>query len=267
MTFHIWILGLQNNYRGKKLEIQLNAQCLKFSNYWGYDGRIQNVFTKIENFDSSFSNFVHGRSLLATEVAASLGHIGIYEEVHNSNNDWGLILEDDAQIQDGLAGFLNNLRTSSKPTVISLNSGAGFKFKKKFKYYRDTRVCTPEVIQLLELPSLAHGYLVNQKAVSMMNFVDMRNLISVPDWPYVWPNSFQYYITRTNYVEVDSTNSTTLIGERFDLPASPPSYWMPSIKRLVVALKFGVGFKLAFYREVWIKILRVVYRIFHLITG
>ena len=101
----------------------------------------------------------------------------------------------------------------------------------------------------------------------MMDFEKMKNLISVADWPYIWPSSFEYYMTKINYVSVGDKNSTSLIGDRESLPSTSPSYWMPSINRLMTAHKFGISFKQAFYREVWIKILRFCYRMLNLVRG
>lgn len=267
MSCHVWILGLRDFYRGQKLEEQLKFQNLDFSNFWGFNGNKDLNLIKDNNINQKFPGFIYGRDLLPTEVAASLGHIAIYQELLNSPNEWALILEDDAQIAPKLMEFISKLIDYKKPAVITLNSGAGFRFYKLSIIPRGLHKKIVEISRLLELPSLAHGYLVNKQAVLMMDFGKMKNLISVADWPYIWPSSFEYYMTKINYVSVGDKNSTSLIGDRESLASASPSYWMPSINRLMTAHKFGISFKQAFYREVWIKILRFCYRMLNLVRG
>lgn len=260
-------MGLQNHYRGKKLEIQLNAQHLKFSNYWGYDGNRMNINDQISNHELNFPNFLYGRKLLTTEIACSLGHISIYKELLKSNFDWALILEDDAQIHPKLSYFLENLIEYKEPTLINLDFGEGLIFKKRTFLHKGLRISNHEIVRLLELPTRCHGYLINHKAVEMIDFKESKRLITVPDWPYVWPVSFQYYMAKEGLVFADDSNSGTLIGDRKGLVSNSPSYWLPSIKRSIIAYKFGVNLQLAFYREFLIKILRIYYRLIQLIKN
>ena len=247
--FHIWILGLKDGYRGNNLEIELKAQKLKFSIFWGINGSKRKEINQIPNYTSNFSNFLYGRDMLSTEVATSLGHIGIYGEFLKSNYEWALILEDDVRIDSGLSYFLECLTKYKEPAVISLSSGEGFKFKKHTFLHERFKVKNHEILRLLELPSLAHGYLINRRAVEMIDLKESKRLISVADWPYLWPKSFQYYMAKVSLVEEDDSNFGTLIGDRKSLAANPPSFWLPSIRRSITAYKFGVNLQLAFYNS------------------
>jgi GR25 family glycosyltransferase involved in LPS biosynthesis len=267
VKFRIWILGLKSHYRGSTLELALNTQKLEFSNFWGFDAKELYGSNKIGYHDINFANFLYGRNLLTTEIAASLGHIGIYKEFLKSKHSWALILEDDAIINFELSNLLVNLEDYNKPVVINLSHGEGFRFKKQALVGRNFKTKNYEVVRLLELPTLAHGYLINRKAVEMIDFKLAQKLITVPDWPYIWPKSFQYYVTRVSLVSADNANTESLIGDRTGLPSTPPSFWLPSIRRSIIAYKFGVNLQLAFYREFVIKILRIYYRLIQLIKS
>lgn len=260
MSLHIWILGVREHYRGLELEAQLKSSGIDFSNYWGVDANGGFDLEELGSPDFRFAEFAIGRPLTDGEIACAIGHLGIYQEFLHSNFEWALIFEDDAQIIDLKSFFDLNLTHINEPIVISLHDGPGFRFKRPSKIAITLSRKFVRMQKLLELPSCAHGYLINRKAVEMINFTAARKLLTVADWPYIFSYKYKLFSTVIPLVTIkDSTKS--LIGDRTNFQSQGINFWKPSYRRARIASEFGIDLKLAIYREVIIKVGRVYHRV------
>jgi len=256
MSHHIWILGVKNKYRGNELERQLASSGLAFSNYWGTDaGAVVENPALAEN-KNNFAKFALGRSLTPGEKACAQGHLAIYEEFLQTNHEWALIFEDDARLMDKLDFLKGSLPVFKESVVVAIHDGPGFRFTRHDKSVKLVIDQFVPVQRLLELPSCAHGYLINRKAIESLNLKKARELLTVADWPYVFSHKYLLYASVKPLVTI-SNNSNSLIGERGDPAAQEVKFWIPSLTRVVIAVKLGIDFKLAIYREIVLKIKRV----------
>lgn len=261
MSAHVWILGQKTNYRGENLERQLKFYNILYSNFWTHS-EDKTYLKQLSIKELNFQTFQYGRQLLENEISCSLGHIGIYETFLRTNYDWALILEDDAVVNLGLNVFLDNLKQHTEPVVIHLDSSVpGSYVNETSSFFSKFGISGFKIKKLLELPPGAYGYVINHRAVELMNFAASKRLLSVADFPYLWPPPFKYYVVDSALVCTDDA-PPSLIGERIPSLEKPP-YFRPSVKRTLSAINFGVPYQLSLYREFFIKLLRIYLRLKH----
>ena len=259
MSSHVWILGVKNRYRGLELERQLARNKITFTNFWGEDAEAIVTNPALAKYEKKFVNFALGRPLTPGEEACARGHLAIFEEFLNTNHEWALILEDDARLIDNLDFLREGLPYFQESVLIAIHDGPGYRFTKPDTHLKRVIDQFIPVQRLLELPSCANGYLFNRNAVGALNLVKARELLTVADWPYVF--SYKYFL----YASVEplittAENNNSLIGERGNLQTKHISFWVPRPSRVIIALKYGIDFKLALYREIVLKIKRVYHK-------
>jgi hypothetical protein len=263
MNVGIWILGIKHNYRGSELESQLGESLFDFKNLWGIDVIKENLeeTTEYKKINLDFTKVLLGRNMSAGEIACAIGHLRIYQEFKESNLEWALILEDDARVVKKLDFLKSGLPKVEVPLIIGIHDGSGMRVKVREGKETKTLVSDILVTRLLELPSCNYGYLMNRRLVEQIDFEDSLKYMSTQDWPYIWPNDFQYFVSNEVFVTTIDQNLNSLIGSR---PASlirSNSYFLPNLIRFMRILKFGVPFKIALYKEFILKFRRIIGRI------
>jgi hypothetical protein len=263
MNVGIWILGIKHNYRGSELESQLDESLFEFKNLWGVDVVNENLkdASEYKKINLDFANVLLRRNMSPGEIACAIGHLRIYQEFKETNFEWALILEDDARIIKKLDFLKSGLPRVKVPMIIGIHDGSGKRVKVRECKETNTLVSNVLITRVLELPFGNYGYLMNKRLVESIHFEDSLKFMSTQDWPYIWPNNFQYFVSNEVFVTTIDTNLNSLIGSR---PASlirSNSYFLPNLIRFIKILRFGVPFKIALYKEFILKFRRIIGRI------
>lgn len=263
MNVGIWILGVKRNYRGSELESQLVESSFEFKNLWGIDVVNENLEDTAEykKVNLDFARVLLGRKMSPGEIACAIGHLRIYQEFKDTNLEWALILEDDARIVKKLDFLKSGLPKLQAPLIIGIHDGSGMRVK--IKECRETKnlACNVSVTRLLELPSCNYGYLMNRRLVEQIDFEHSLKFMSTQDWPYIWPNKFQYFVSNEVFVTTIDQSVYSLIGSRSKSSIRSNSYFLPNLYRFIKILRFGVPFKIVLYKEFILKFRRIIGKI------
>ena len=120
MYIKFYILGIQDNFRGKQLYSLLESSGKNVEIFWGIDGR--NFVFPSEFLDDKKSQFLYGRILSQPEIACTIGHKLIARRAFLDSVDLAVILEDDVEINnlDILHNRLKSLQNMKNPSIFFL---------------------------------------------------------------------------------------------------------------------------------------------------
>jgi len=151
--------------------------------------------------DFQFSDGVNGLTveiprhpesrITSPEAACSLGHLRIYEELIESNQEWGLIFEDDVTLSHDFGECFKEIEKeifpicNRKSTIILLGMQKGLRShhyfvgkvigrigeRKIFKSYRSTQFLFG-----------TFGYLINRSAARKILFLNQDLIYKADDW-------------------------------------------------------------------------------------
>lgn len=140
----------------------------------------------------------YGRNIGATEIACAMSHCKAYQHILNSNQDGGIILEDDAIISDKFESFINWLTAvDSAPNGIWLLGGGEYLEKNVEKNYFDFAICSREpsisdpkwgalfrIDHCFNHLARACGYFVDQKTAATLANENQPPIALADDWPF-----------------------------------------------------------------------------------
>lgn len=114
----IFIISLKKDIeRRKKITHDLSMHNLSWTMVDAIEGKdLQPSYLNSLNYD-------YNKPSCSNEVACSLSHQMIYQKITNSDNEWAIILEDDAIIDNKLSMLINGL-----------NHGEAYNLKKDYIY-------------------------------------------------------------------------------------------------------------------------------------
>ena len=249
--FSTYVLGIESNFRGENLINELIRYKISPNVVWGPDVSEDDSTIKA-NTNQKFANFAIGRNIKPQEVACCLGHIRMYEKFFENDDEWGLFLEDDAILKLDPTPIFESLPTTNREIQIFIHDGPGTNLR-----YRKNLVTTGNIfLRRLDPQYGAYGYILNRAAVSSILNSQIKSLINTPDWPYFWPRDIHFYVSSEVYVSHPKDMRLSIIGERINKKPTLKSR-VPKWSRVVEGQKYSSDFKVIFYREVTVKIIRI----------
>lgn len=202
-----YIVYRQDNDRSRKLRQQLTNEGIEYQMIQSLSVEINIEKLKELHRGEAFYNDLLGRNLVLGEVAASYGHQKAVETFLRSDEQWGLILEDDARLE------LKNLPLSELITdegnrqARLINIGGGTRIYPS--PFQRSKVLTDTLVPTL----LAHSYIINKKAATIyyQNF-QRYGITSSPDWPYPHPPKIRFSCSRIAFFTQSDDDVVRNIG-------------------------------------------------------
>lgn len=254
----VYVLGVRSNFRGESLVNALNSFGINSNIIWGPS--IDTDYSNISSFvNQDFCRFTIRRQIKLTEVACTLGHLRMYQEFQNSQDEWGFFLEDDAILVKDISKILESLQYSSFPVQIFAHDGPGTDLR--IRDFRNRKFAIANDLDRYLDPSYgAYGYFLNRAAINQILDGRTKDLINTPDWPYMWPTAIRFYKTADIYVSHPNDATISIIGERLN---SRNSLWyqIPNFARLIQGKLLGLPLRHLIHKEIFLKFHRVILQI------
>jgi hypothetical protein len=212
-----YIIGLENRYRGQQLEAELAGHGISVIRVNGVEGTF-NGRSVLSYVDQNAAKVFMGRKLTVGEAGAALAHLEAYRTLLATEDEWGLVLEDDARLIDEpcevLAGF-NGPRTGAQIVLLYgravVASDVVTWSRAQFTGY-----------QLASLPVSAVAYVINRAGAELL-LRSSTPLVSPADWPRrgAYAIDFSCAYPFVFAPRNDDETSASAVGERTD-PARRP---------------------------------------------
>lgn len=160
--------------------VQFNSDFFQVSRGWAIFVSNKD-FIGMKKHDNRLARMILGRDLTQGEVGVALAHQGIYKDHLSRPDEWVLIMEDDAivdeertinQIRDATIALQAKKKTAGKAAIILL----GYYSKSTLipsKSHLLTKQCT--------IPTGTFGYLINRAASERLWHKQRINFLA--DWP------------------------------------------------------------------------------------
>jgi len=226
-SFSVQIISTANIIRSKNLESKLNELGLSFQISPG-------VVPKELDFQggllhSAFlSKLILQRNLRIGEVGCALAHRNAITNFLNSDNKFGLIFEDDAEV---IAEFnfdiIVNLLDADVPIIIVFGWIPGSAISSNPQI-----LLSEEPIELMTPPLCAFAYAINRPAAKLLTG-SHETLIDVADWPIHILNKMRFYSTTSPWIDTKHGIEFSTIGERSHPTPNTPLSVLVSRIRLV----------------------------------
>jgi len=194
----VFIIGTSNNFRGQKLLIDISEMNFYVKRIEGIDA------TKITNEQLfSFSNLdmalpILKRNMSRGEACCAKAHLDAYTNFIESNNNWALILEDDAILNPkyDIRELLLLVNKLQSPSIVQLSPRTGYEsFSKLFKFEILGKDSSNIGITKKLLPTHnADAYFINRSAAHLAITESAKSKIHyTADWPYIWDYKINFW--------------------------------------------------------------------------
>jgi hypothetical protein len=210
----IYILGLENGFRGSKLRSLMESHSNNVQIVWGKDGRTEHrKFTKVELV---LQRILNGRHISLGEYFCAKGHDAIYQNFLESDSDWALVLEEDVTAMVAFEEILTLATISEKPTIIHLggfnqvlNSSPHETFWIRNLFtVPSARGQDHIVAQVMGNIFGAYAYLINRSAATIAIHGNRRiHNLQLADWPSTWRSKVSFFLTKEGFFTVDLERS------------------------------------------------------------
>ena len=176
-----YIINLERSIeRRSYMENQLiRFPFLQYEFISAVDGRVLSRSERSNKFDEEKFKYVYRRAVQPGEIGCTLSHQKCYRYLEEKNDNYALILEDDAILKDNIEGILeeiiNLLECDQSPRIILLSG---------WYYYTKKR----RLIDRYFLADIYDGYgtyayVVNRKAAKLL--LEDKPFITADDWAYI----------------------------------------------------------------------------------
>ena len=228
--FFVQIISTENIVRSKNLESKLTELGLKFQISPGvrpnendfHDGLLHSAF---------LSNLIGLRKMQIGEVGCALAHRNAIRNFLNSDQKFGFIFEDDAEvIADFDFDLIMKLLDSNLPIIIALGWIPGFAIAKSPQVHLND-----DLIELVTSPTCAFAYAINRPAAKFIVSTHER-IIDFADWPIYMLNKVNFYTTNAPWVTANHDPKFSTIGERSTPFSGSPMSVLVSQIRLAISL-------------------------------
>ena len=222
MKLQIYIRGIEASFRGMHLLQKIKDDGYSCNIMWGEDARDRP--TRLNFILRNLSKVVNKREISVGEYCCAIGHQRILKSFLDSEQNWGLILEEDANIIDDISTIEALTKDKSGPTIVHL---AGIdqilrSASKETFWLRDAHaemVENEEVVLFRVVGNVfgAFGFLINREAAEIA--VSGNNRLRFPqlaDWPSTWRYKINFFITDKAFISVE-TNESELVKDRSKL--------------------------------------------------
>lgn len=204
--FLIQVITLNYRIRSSNLLKNLQEQSL---NYFLTPGVIPEPIDFAQGkFHSKFlSQLVCQRSLTKGDIGCALAHHETAKNLLNSNCEFGIVFEDDAEIITKFdLNVLSAQLNSKKPVIISLGWIPGFAVGQKSETYK-------EIVRLITPATCTFAYALNRSAAEILINKD-KKLYDLPDWPIHTFGVISYFAVAQRWVMASTDPADSTIGER-----------------------------------------------------
>ena len=229
--FLVQIISTKGAIRSKNLESKLTELGLRF--------RISPGVVPNENdFQAGFlhsaflSNLLCQRNVSIGEVGCAVAHRNAINNFIKSDQRFGIIFEDDAEIiADFNFDMIMELLDSNLPIIIVLGWIPGFAVAKNPQVFLNE-----EPIELITSPTCSFAYAINRSAAKLM-INNHKKIIDLADWPIHALNKIKFYSVRSHspWVTANQDPKFSVIGERSISSSKSPIGVLISRIRLVAS--------------------------------
>ena len=263
MKFETYVLGMRTNFRGDTLVENLKAFGIQYEIVWGPETQVDSELISSRT-NQEYCNFTINRKIKSQEVACCLGHLRMYRKFIESQTEWGFFLEDDALLMQDPSMMIQDLPITSQPLHIFIHDGPGTDLK-LWRWSR-TDLLKLSLERKLDPQYGAYGYLLNRAAIRAILESKIDTYINTPDWPYLWPKKIHFYHSKNAFISHPSDTSMSIIGERLNETLRFVSL-IPNPKRVMKGKQLGISLDFMFYKEIYLKSLRIVLQVFKRISS
>ena len=258
MKFQTYLLGVRTSFRGEALVEDLKKLGIQPEIVWGPETQIDSELIS-NHTNQEYCNFTINRNIKKQEVACCLGHLRMYRIFSESETEWGFFLEDDAILVLDPSTLIRELPITNQPLHIFVHDGPGT----DLKLWRrsSAELSQLKLVRKLDHQYGAYGYLLNRAAIREILAAKIDTYINTPDWPYLWPKKIHFYHSKTNYISHPSDTSMSIIGERLN-DASRFVSLIPNPKRVIKGKQLGINLGFMFYKEIYLKSVRIILQVF-----
>lgn len=189
-----YVLGLPDSFRGAGLLDALRELGFDAMLVPGIDGRQLSDAEFASLYDPVGARAVCGRELGRGEVACTLGHLRMFEQMLADGNDWAICFEDDAQLSRDVLDVIPALAKLPAGSIVTLrhDEAGGL-------------VCWPNpavegvIRRLIATPMGASAYFIDATAAQTAVAASHgRSVDSAPDWPPHWSTKVRWWVTTKN---------------------------------------------------------------------
>ena len=218
MGMKVFVLGIEQSFRGDALVSHLGQKGLETEISYGVDGRTLTHSQLSSMYSSKRAIRIMERELTPMEVGCALGHRIIYEKFLKTDAEWALVLEEDSFPTSDFNLDQISLRKLDKPQIVNLQGIARIlrQYEKFPHLIYDASDLSDNNMNFTTYSVKgnmqgAFAYLINRSAAQIA--VASYNLIdSVADWPYAWRNKVQFSITEKSQFGVNLDGSLIASG-------------------------------------------------------
>lgn len=184
-----FILGVPDHFRGVELLARLADIGLEPHHIPAVDGRALSPDGLSKIYDAASARYIE-RELTPAEAACAFGHLTMMRAFLKAGGEWGLFLEDDAQLLGDLAPLVGLLEQRlPSPTVVHLECGSS----PSACGVRLAENAGTRIVAIDSAPLRTVGYLANRATarLAVEAYADHR-VDSVADWPVRWRYDVQF---------------------------------------------------------------------------
>jgi hypothetical protein len=192
---------------------------------------LENDFSTEKLHSELLSRHICQRNLIIGEVGCSLAHEKAIKKFLMSDQEFGLIFEDDAEVIDDFNfDMIESVLDTRSPIIMVLGWIPGFAISKDPQISSDD-----EPIELATSPTCAFAYGINRPAAELM-IGGHEKIIDAPDWPIYTLNKVRWYSTHSPWVFANNDSQFSTIGVRSFANSSSPIKVLLSRVRLFNSL-------------------------------
>lgn len=228
--FVVQVISTDNLIRSKNLELKISEMGLKLQISPGVvpsemdfrNGSLHSAF---------FSKLIGQRKIQMGEVGCALAHRNAIQNLLDSDQKFGFIFEDDAEIiADFDFNIVMKLLDTSLPIILALGWIPGFAVAKNQQVYLNDLP-----IELVTSPTCTFAYAINRAAAKLVIGAHER-IIDFADWPIHTLNKVNFYATHTPWVTANHDPKFSTIGKRSTPISNSPINVLLSRIKLVSCL-------------------------------
>jgi hypothetical protein len=208
--FLVQVISTKDTIRSKNLDSELRELGLRFEISPGVVPN-ENEFQGASLHSAFLSSLLCQRSITIGEVGCALAHRNAVSRFLNSNQKFGIVFEDDAEIISSFDfDMIMQFMDSELPKIIVLGWIPGYAIAK------DAHISlTKGPIELITSPTCAFAYALNRPAAKLM-VSNQEKIVDLADWPIFLLNKVKFYAVDSfsPWVTANHDPKFSVIGKR-----------------------------------------------------
>lgn len=223
------IIGLEHNYRGADLEVQLGGFGVPFKRVPGV--MVEALPGALTDYvDQAAARILQRRELTKGEIGCALAHRNAWAEILAGGEQFALVFEDDARLTAApLDEDVQRVLASDKPAVVLLDA------------YSDYTVVSARsrpvgnVYRTLVPAPGAWAYALNRAAAAIL-LEDGEPVSSVCDWPAKVAHKVRFYVTYPQRAYADEFVNSNLEEKRHAKETERPESSIEKLARMALVV-------------------------------